>query len=105
MADSDPIRLVDPNGVVETISVEDGRVWHKRDQDVRGLLKVLAHERDNAPSKYGKAAWRKIGSIPLVVAEKWAAECGALPGTPEFLEYAKKKLMDGEFAALRVRGI
>jgi hypothetical protein len=45
---------------------------------------------------------RYMGSAPLVVVQIWAKECGAKPGTREFLEYARRKLTDGEYARLKV---
>jgi hypothetical protein len=47
--------------------------------------------------------YRHVGSIPLVIASQWTKECGAAPGTKEFSEYAKKKLMSSDWAYLRVR--
>jgi len=104
MADS-ALRFVNPDGIRETIQVEDGRVWHRREQDLDDDLRWIRHLQDTAPSKHGDADWRHVGSIPLVIAEKWSRECGAAIGTREFMAYCKRKLMDGEFAAFRVRGI
>ena len=81
----------------------DGGVTVVRTQDVEAVIKACHEERLTAPSKHGHAAWRKIGSIPLVIAEQWSSECGASIGTREFAAYAKKKLMDGEFAKFRIR--
>lgn len=48
----------------------------------------------------GKAS-TYLGSVPLVVAQIWAKECGAPMGTREFAQYGKKKLMSGEYAKLQ----
>ena len=47
---------------------------------------------------------RLAGSIPFVVAEMWAKECGAQIGSQEFLEYVKKKLLSGDFSKLVANG-
>jgi hypothetical protein len=52
---------------------------------------------------FGQAAVRKIGSIPFVVADQWSRECGAGIGTKEFAAYCKRKLLDGDFAAFRIK--
>lgn len=93
-----------PNGIVERTKVEDGKLWDVRTQDVDRHMDWVQHMRDAAAPKHGQAAWRFAGSIPLVIAEKWAQECGAQIGSPEFSAYAKRKLMDGEFAKFRVKG-
>lgn len=41
-----------------------------------------------------------LGSIPMVIASQWAKECGSGIGTKEFGEYAKKKLMSGDYSKL-----
>lgn len=42
-----------------------------------------------------------LGSIDPITAANWSRECGAAIGTREFAEYAKKKLMSGDFAHFR----
>jgi hypothetical protein len=42
-----------------------------------------------------------VGSVPVVLAQTWARECGAGIGTREFAEYAKKKILSNEFTLLR----
>jgi hypothetical protein len=74
-----------------------------RSQDVQSLIDQNKHEADAAPSMFGQAAVRKIGSIPFVIAEAWSRECGAGIGTKEFAVYCKRKLMDGDFAAFRIK--
>ena len=90
-------------GIKEDYDLIDGKIHIKRSQDVQSLVDQNRHEADVAPSMFGQAAVRKIGSIPFVIAEDWSRECGAGIGTPEFAEYVKKKLMDGDFAAFRIK--
>lgn len=98
----DPFQL---SRVEERAAVEDGKLILTRTQ--HDLDKFLDENRDLAdasPSMHGHARWRLAARIPAVQAEVWAAECGCAIGTPGFLEYAKKKLMDGDYARLRVKG-
>ena len=81
----------------------DGTMRVARSQDVQSLIDQNKHEADAAPSMFGQAAVRKIGSIPFVIAEAWSRECGAGIGTKEFAAYCKRKLMDGDFAAFRIK--
>lgn len=81
----------------------DGRLVIKRSQEIESLLAMNAHEAEAAPSMFGQAAVRKLGSIPLVIAEEWSRECGAAIGSKEFALYCKRKLMDGDFAKFRIK--
>ncbi len=89
----------------ETYDFVDGKLVIRKSQDIQSLLDQNAHEREAAPSMFGEMAVRKVGSIPLIVAEQWAKECGAAIGTKEFAEYAKRKLMDGDFAKFRIKNV
>lgn len=93
------------SGITERMIEQDGKLIINRTQDVSALVEKNKIEAEILPSKYGEAAWRKVGSVPLTVAETWSAECGAAIGTKEFGLYAKKKLMDGDFAAFRIKGV
>lgn len=88
----------------QTIVEEDGKVIINRHQDVQSLLDDNARLASFAPSAHGEAKFRLAGRIPLVVAEQWSAECGEAIGTQGFAAYVKKKLLDGDFAKLRVKG-
>ena len=83
---------------------EDGNVHIVRTQNVQPILEENHNLRDIMPSSHGQASWRLAGRIPMVVATQWAKECGSSVGTPEWGEYCKKKMMDGEFAKLRIKG-
>lgn len=83
----------------------DGKVHVRRTQDVQALIEQNKHEAEAAPSMFGQARVRKLGSIPFVVAETWSRECGAAIGTKEFALYCKRKLMDGDFAKFRIKDI
>ena len=96
---------VNEYGVMERMIEQDGKLIVNRQQDVEGLIEQNKIEAEIAPSMHGDAAVRKVGSIPFVVAEEWSRECGAGIGTKEFALYCKKKLMDGDFAAFRIKGV
>ena len=91
-------------GVMERMIEQDGKLIVNRQQDVESLIEQNKIEAETAPSMHGDAAVRKVGSIPFVVAEEWSRECGAAIGTKEFALYCKRKLMDGDFAAFRIKG-
>jgi hypothetical protein len=93
------------SGISELMVEQDGKLHIQRTQDVQGLIDQNKAEAEVMPSMFGDAAWRKVGSIPFTVAEEWSKECGAGIGTKEFIAYCKRKLLDGDFAAFRIKGI
>lgn len=42
-----------------------------------------------------------VGSVPLLVAQLWAKECGAPIGTREYSMYAAKRLKSSEYQSLQ----
>jgi len=92
-------------GVMERMTEQDGKLVVSRSQDIQTLIDRNKAEAEEAPSMFGQAAVRKIGSIPFVVAEQWSRECGEEIGTKAFAEYCKRKLMDGDFAKFRIRTV
>ncbi len=90
--------------VTERMFEEDGKLIISRHQDVEALLSENRELAAIAPSAHGDAKFRLAGRIPLVVAEQWSAECGEAIGTQAFAQYIRKKLADGDFAKLRVKG-
>lgn len=98
---SDPFRHYD---VSERMFEQDGKLIVRRHQDVQSLLDENHELSTIAPSAHGDAKFRLAGRIPLVVAEQWSAECGEAIGTKAFAEYVRRKLADGDFAKLRVKG-
>lgn len=96
---------VTDQGIHERMIEQDGKLLVQRRQNVSDLIDKNKAEADILPSMHGDAAIRKVGSIPFTVAEQWARECGASIGSKEFTAYCKKKLMDGDFAAFRIKGV
>lgn len=81
----------------ETFHHDGDKTTILRTQDVSADLKRIAMLRDNIRPG---AELRHVGSVPMVIAETWARECGAAIGTAEFAEHVKGKLMSGEFSKL-----
>lgn len=90
--------------VTERMYEQDGKLIVRRHQDVQSLLDDNKELATVAPSAHGDAKFRLAGRIPLVVAEQWSAECGEAIGTQGFAAYVRRKLADGDFAKLRVKG-
>lgn len=88
----------------EKMVVEEGKLIISRFDDVQDVIDQNARDAADAPKWFGGPRWRHAGRIPAVVAEQWSKECGAAIGTAEFAEYIQKKLMDGDFARLRIKG-
>jgi hypothetical protein len=100
------MRYLDPNtGIMERMIEDDGKLHIQRSENVQSLIDANKRLADALPSMHGDAKLRLVGRIPATIAEQWSAECGAAIGTREFLLYCKRKLMDGDFAAFRVKGV
>jgi len=84
---------------------DDGKLRIVRSQNVKSLIEQNRVEAELMPRMFGDAAWRKVGSIPFTLAEEWSKECGAGIGTHEFALYCNRKLLDGDFAAFRIKGV
>ena len=81
------------------VDTENGFSIH-RSQETGGVVDAVKEAAEQRSRGDGA---RYLGSVPEIVCEVWAKECGAAIGTPEFRAYAKKMLMTGEFQKLRVR--
>jgi len=88
--------------IKERMFEDDGKLQIVRSQDVQPILDANKIAQNTEINR--KSEMRRAGSIPYVIAEQWSRECGAAIGTKEFGEYVKKKLMDGDWAKLRVHG-
>ena len=81
---------------------EAGKLVINRSQDIQRILDF--NKERNIDGYNRNSDMRLAGSIPFVVAEMWAKECGAKIGSQEFLAYVKKKLQSGEFSKLVANG-
>jgi len=79
----------------EDIVFKDGKMYIRRSEDISSLLEENADARSNGTNGYGKSrVWRKIGSIPLIIAEKLLREHGVniIDGSPEAEKYTMEFL-------------
>lgn len=93
--------------VVERMIEQDGKLIINRSQSAESMQQLVDENKamaDVSPSFVGEARFRLAGRIPLVIAEQWSMECGEAIGTKGFGEYVRRKLADGDFAKLRVKG-
>lgn len=74
----------------------------ERSQRADATIQAVKEAGNHMGRKTAGDGSRYLGSVPLIVCEIWAKECGSSVGTREFLEYANKKLHSGEFAKLKV---
>jgi hypothetical protein len=85
-----------------TYHTEDDKLIVQRSQDVQRILDF--NKERNIDGHNRNSEMRLAGSIPFVIAEMWAKECGAKIGSQEFMEYVKMTLMSGEFSKLVANG-
>lgn len=85
-----------------TYHLEDDKIIINRSQDIQAILDW--NKERNIDGHNRRSDMRLAGRIPFVVAEMWVKESGLKLGSPEFLEYVKKKLMSGEFSKLIANG-
>ena len=85
---------VRPDGVIEErYSTPEGNIHRKLSQDVDGIMQYV---QDNAEVARGQNR-HYLGSVPTVIAQMWARECGHAIGTVEFGEFAKKRILDPNY--------
>lgn len=84
---------------------EDGKVHIKTTENVAPIFDAVKDQRDMyAELPRFTQNNRYVGTIPGTLAAQWAMECKSAPGTAEFLEYVKKKLLSGDYSKLIVQG-
>lgn len=71
-------------------------------QDVQGILDAAKDASEVLKPNTGPAGGKYLGTVPVLIAQQWAKECGAAVGSREWATYAKTKLRDGTWARLRV---
>ncbi len=84
-------------GVREQVVSKDGVVTITKTQDAQPMFDAIRAVKDLPKNP----TMRYVGSIPLILGQQWARECGAAIGTKQWREYAHKKLKSGEFSKLR----
>ncbi len=81
----------------------DGKSFHivKR-QNVQAVLDAAKDAAETLRPNTGPVGSKYLGTVPVLIAQQWAKECGAAIGSREWAQYAKTKLKDGTWARLRV---
>lgn len=90
--------------IVERLFLDsDGKSFHfvKR-QNVQDILAAAKDAAETLRPNTGPAGGKYLGTVPVLIAQQWAKECGAAVGSREWAQYAKTKLKDGTWARLRV---
>ena len=71
-------------------------------QDVQGIIEAAKDAAETLRPNTGPAGGKYLGTVPVLIAQQWAKECGASVGSREWAIYAKGKLRDGTGERLRV---
>lgn len=83
---------------------QDGKLVHQKTHDFRPLLDQNQKLRENGLDGFGDS--KLVGRIDMDLWAIWAKEAGIKGSDPDFAakmkEVVKKKMLDGEFAKLRV---
>ena len=81
----------------------DGKSFHfvKR-QNVQTIIEAAKDAAETLRPNTGPVGSKYLGTVPVLIAQQWAKECGAAVGSREWAKYAKTKLQDGTWARLRV---
>jgi len=82
----------------ETVKWEDGKVHFKKSLEADEMVRAISGYGELVNPRRNKAGRLYLGSIDPITAANWARESGTKIGTKEFVAYAKKKLLSGEFA-------
>ena len=83
--------------------VEDDKLLVKVQQDVQPILDSI-HEMRMDGHRRG-ADIRHAFRIPQSTLEHWVSVTGLKPYSKEMMEYAKKQIISGEYAKLKVHGL
>lgn len=85
-------------GIRERTVFEDGKMHLVKTQTIDPkFFEAVKFLRETTDSP-GPLRYR--GSVPIVLAKRWAAECGFAIGTKGFNEYAHRKMQDSEYGKL-----
>lgn len=103
-ATTDRPRILLPNDrsaywdIREQRIVHDGNVTLIKTQDAQPMFAAIRARKDIPVER--RATMRYVGSIPLLVGQRWARECGFAIGTKGWREYAHGKLRDRDYRKL-----
>lgn len=98
----------DHTGILETVDKQDGKIYHKKSQDVSSYIKQNQAEILNESGNW-KGEFHKVASIPPIFAQIWreelkrmGAECDN-PFDARNKTFLIAKLNSGEFAKFRTK--
>ena len=94
-----------PDGSIKEKLVydSDGKHFHfVKTQSVQQVLEAARDASETLRPNTGPVGSKYLGTVPVLIAQQWSKECGAVIGSKEWAGYAKKKLQDGTWAKLRV---
>lgn len=81
----------------------DGKSFHfVKKQNVQLIIDAAKDAAETLRPNTGPVGSKYLGTVPVLIAQQWATECGAPVGSREWAKYAKTKLQDGTWARLRV---
>lgn len=88
--------LDETNGIKNYFSHEDGKNIIKSVQDCEPIVQINRQQSQQLDKK--ENFWY-VGTIPNVICEQWANECGARIYSKTWQEYARKQLNLPEYRA------
>lgn len=90
------------NQIGEKVTFQDDQMIIKRTFDASGMLLDAEYARQTSPNAVG-SDWKALGNIEPALVTNWLREAGvSWSDSHAVQEVIKRKLMDGEFARLRV---
>jgi hypothetical protein len=88
-----------PSAINERVVDDDKSFSIVKKQIVDDVIDGVA--RMEAPRRPKGDGVRYVGSVPILVNQIWAKECGAPVGSKEFLKYAHHKLTNGDYSKFK----
>lgn len=88
--------------IQERLVFEQDKFHFVKTQQVEHILDAAKDASEAYRPNSGPAGGKFLGTVPILIAQQWATECGAAIGTKEWAKFAKQKLKDGTWARLRV---
>lgn len=86
--------------ISERIFSQDGKLIIHQQHDFQRTIEAATAARNAGAGDLGES--KAIGRIPAKLAAMWAKEAGVAYGSDEHMRIMEKKMLDGEFAKLRI---
>ena len=86
--------------IAERIFSQDGKVIIHQQHDFQRTVEAATAARNAGLGDLGEN--KVVGRIPAKLAAIWAKEAGVAYGSEEHMSIIEKKMLDGEFAKLRI---